>query len=223
MGAGKGPTSFARLLLELGLRDVWRLRHQGVKCYSCHLATHGELFRIDLGLGNDLMLPLVSSSKCEARTVSDHSPLCIQIITSGIVKRTYWKINPFWLSLFPSPNPIHDSLATFIKLNKSSTAPGIFWDTLKAFLRGQFIKSINTTKTRTSSWEQSVLREVERAESAFVDSPSEQTERAWGEAQHIAEHMVLTKSENKRFFLQQKFFEEGGKVQVICLQYWRDR
>lgn len=54
-----------------------------------------------------------------------------------------------------------------------------------------------------------MLQTVERAESAFVDSPSEHTERAWHEAQHIAKHMVLTKAANKRFFLQQRFFEVG--------------
>lgn len=54
-----------------------------------------------------------------------------------------------------------------------------------------------------------MLREVDRAESAFVDSPSELTEKTWHEALHIAKHLVLTKVENKRLFLQQKYFEEG--------------
>lgn len=83
-----GPTSFARLLMELGLRDVWRIKNPQVKCYSCHSATHRGLSRIDLCLGNDAMLPLISSSSYEAKTVSNHSPLCVAIITSGVSKRT---------------------------------------------------------------------------------------------------------------------------------------
>lgn len=43
-----------------------------------------------------------------------------------------------------------------------------------------------------------MLLEAERSESAFVDSPSEQTERAWHEAQQIAKNMVLTKAKNKK-------------------------
>lgn len=93
---GKGPTAFARLLLELGLKDVWRLKHPWATCYSCHSVSHGGRSRINLGLGKDAMLPLVSYSCYEARTVSDHSPLCVEILTSGIVKRAYWKMNPFW-------------------------------------------------------------------------------------------------------------------------------
>lgn len=129
--------------------------------------------------------------------------------SSSIAKRVYCKINPFWLSLYLIPDPIQNNLSLFIHLNKPSASPGIFWDTLKAFLCGQFIKTVAAVKTKTRSWEQSVLREVERAESAFIESPSELTERAWPEAQHIAKNMVPTKAENKRFFLQQRFFEEG--------------
>lgn len=123
---GKGQTPFAGLLLELGLRDVWRLQHPQVKCYSCHSASHGGLSRIDLGLGNETMLPLISSAQYAARTVSNHSSLCIKILKSGVAKRVCWKINQFWLSLFPNPDPIHHNLSTFIHINKPTASPGIF-------------------------------------------------------------------------------------------------
>lgn len=55
----RGPTPFARLLGELGLMAVWRLRHPGIKKFSCYLATYGGLSRIDLGLGNHTLLPLL--------------------------------------------------------------------------------------------------------------------------------------------------------------------
>lgn len=35
-----GKTAFASLLLELGLHDVWRERHEKDRCYSCYSATH---------------------------------------------------------------------------------------------------------------------------------------------------------------------------------------
>lgn len=101
-GLGKGPTSFKPSSDRSRARVVWRLGHPGVRCYSCHSVTPGGLSRIHLGR-NDAMLPLVSSSRYKARTVSDHFPLCVQIQIFGIVKRAYSKINLFWLLLFPKP------------------------------------------------------------------------------------------------------------------------
>lgn len=56
---------FAALITEMGLRDIWRERNRDVQCYSCHSASHGGLSRIDMGMGNDMLLPHVLDTAYE--------------------------------------------------------------------------------------------------------------------------------------------------------------
>lgn len=65
--------TFASLLSELGLRDVWWERHADVRCYSSHSASHGGLSRIDLGMGNAALVPHLVDSAYEPQLLSDHS------------------------------------------------------------------------------------------------------------------------------------------------------
>lgn len=62
-------TPFSRLVGELGLIDVWRLRHHTTNMFLCHC-----LSRIDLGLGNRSVLFLLVDSHYEPRHILDHSP-----------------------------------------------------------------------------------------------------------------------------------------------------
>lgn len=58
----QGLTPFARLLLEMGFTDVWRIHNPDAQVYLCQSASIGGLSRTDLGLGNELLLPMVISS-----------------------------------------------------------------------------------------------------------------------------------------------------------------
>lgn len=111
----KGQTPFVKLLMEMGLHVIWHIRNPQSRVYSCHSASHRGLPRIDLGLCNEEMLPLISTSRYEPRMVSDHSPFWAQIIVAG--PPSYWKINPFWL-LFPDPEM--QSLTDFISINQKT-------------------------------------------------------------------------------------------------------
>lgn len=83
--------------------------------YSFQSAFIGGLSRIDLGLGNDFMLPLVESSHYSTRQVSDHSPFLVDLQV-GVSKRLEAK-------------------------SIDGTADiAIVWNAAKAFLRNQFIR-----------------------------------------------------------------------------------
>lgn len=82
-----GRTSFTGLLEELGLTDLWRLGHPLVKQYSCCSASYGSLSRIDLGLGNDLIIPLIVEAGYNDRHISDHSSLWVPISLPNVTKR----------------------------------------------------------------------------------------------------------------------------------------
>lgn len=73
---------------------------------------------------------------------------------------TLWKLNPFWLTPFPDPDPIPEWLTSFFCTNLDSADIGVVWDSVKAFLRGQFIYLINNIKTSTKASETFILTEA---------------------------------------------------------------
>lgn len=125
--AGK-PTPFSRLVGELGLVDVWRLKYPNTKMYSCHSAAYEGLSRIDLGLGNQHMLPFLADSQYEVRQVSDHSPFWVDLAFHIVLRHFSWKLNPFWLSLFPEPDPIPELITSFLRSTVDSANIGVVWD-----------------------------------------------------------------------------------------------
>lgn len=121
------------------------------------------------------------------------------MLIEGQPKQLYWKINPFWFELFPNPDPVVEAMAHFFTI-QNTVSLGMLCDTLKAFLRGQFIHLISAIKTGIKEWETTVLREAAREESKYVTQPTEGTRRAWFAAQDMALQVSCTKAENERFF-----------------------
>lgn len=115
-----------------------------------------------MGFGNGYILPLVASADYEPRLISDHAPLWIQLSLLARRGGTLWKLNSFWLMLFPRPDPVSPLLSSFSADNLDSAGIGLVWDAAKAFLHRQFIHTINNIKSSTKARENMVLAEVTR-------------------------------------------------------------
>lgn len=59
---------------EIGLIDTWQLRNLKEECFFFFTFSqmHMSLLRIDLALGNTLILPLIANAVYSARGLSDH-------------------------------------------------------------------------------------------------------------------------------------------------------
>lgn len=114
----RGSTPFARLISKIGLGDVWRDRYPDRKCYSCYSATHRALSHIKFC--NSLAMPKVSLVEYVPRSISDHSLLRALISVPGTPGERLWKVNPFWLQLFPTNDPNPRALTTFLQFNKGT-------------------------------------------------------------------------------------------------------
>lgn len=190
---------FATLISELGLRDVWRGRNRDVQCYSCHSASHGGLSRIDMGLGNDMLLPHVLDTACEPRLLSDHSPFWVRVdSTAAPSVRPMWRVNPFWLTLLPTPDPIPGELKEFLIFNKQSASGVVVWNAIKAFL-SLLIWEISGIKKRSREWEDTVRLDLQRREMALVADPTPANQNSWTEAQSLYIRVVLSKTEKEIF------------------------
>lgn len=101
IAAGARPTSLAKLLGEIGLCDLWRLRFPYRRQYSCYSPTHHSHSRIDLAIGLDPIIPLVGVVEYLTRGISDHSLIQVQL-NLGIARelhRRLWRLHPFWIQL----------------------------------------------------------------------------------------------------------------------------
>lgn len=206
-------TPFGRMLGEVGLLDIWRLKHPGIRQYSCHSSTYQTLSRIDLAIGNQLMCQLVSQVTFQTRTVSDHSPLLLQLglpmVSRG--QRKTWKLNPFWLTIVDQ-KWVQNELHTYFSQNSGSASHHVVWDAMKATLRGVLIQQISRVKARRRRVEEGLRSQVIATEQSFITSRSRPAARRWKQAQEDLNAFFLESAANKRQFLNQTFFEEGEKA-----------
>lgn len=189
-----GSTSFARLVLELGLCDVWRTRHPEEKCYSFYSTSHRGLSHIDLCLNNSMALSMVNPVEYLPINISDHSLLRVQISILGTSGTKLWNFNPFWFNLFPAVDTLFLEIQTFLHHNRGLAKLGVVWDALKAYMRGLIIRQISNIKTATKEWGTLVLSEAKKAEEHYVMNPSLALERSWLAAQSM--HQQVSCSRN---------------------------
>lgn len=73
---------------------------------------HLSLSRIDLCLCTPLTARLLWDIQYLVRGVSDHSPLVISVLARPTtdLPRAPWKLNAFWLNLFPAPERISEEI-----------------------------------------------------------------------------------------------------------------
>lgn len=167
------PTSLARVLDEVGLRDIWRLRFPTTRLYSCYSASHHSLSRIDLAVGSDPLLPLVKLVEYLPRGVSDHSPLRVQLSvgSGGGVPRQVWRLNPFWTHFLDVV--LLGVLGEYFQLNATSASNVVIWDMMKAVVRGLYIREISKRKSKSRELTLALQHRVMDTEAEFISDPSE--------------------------------------------------
>ncbi|XP_056408050.1 uncharacterized protein LOC130306231 [Hyla sarda] len=205
------PTGLAKLLMEVGLFDLWRLHNHSIKQFSCYSTTHGTLSRIDLAVGDGDMASLVSGVEYLARGLSDHSPIRLRIDLTGSAGgvRPLWRLNPFWLQLLTTAEIVGVELRDYIARNDGSASVSVVWDSLKAFLCGLFIRDIIVPKSFTRERGEKLRLSVTEAEARYVLDPTSRTKDVWLRAQGAYTKYLEETAEHKRFFTKQRYFECG--------------
>lgn len=203
------PTSLSRLIAEVGLCDVWRVRHPETRQFSCYSSSHNSLSRIDLALGSDSLLPLVDTVEYLPRSISDHSPVRVrlQLGLAPSAPRPPWRLNPFWTQLIGMG--LLTELREFFTVHAASSNRALVWDTMKAVLRGLYIRDISRRKSKTRELMVALQKRVAETEVSFTRTPTSITKHDWEEAQKLLKEHMLSVADNKRFFLKQKYFMEG--------------
>lgn len=120
---------------ELGqCLDVWRTTHPGEKDFTFYSSVHKSSSRIDYFLIPKSNLSLVTSCSVGNITITDHSPIFLQLLLEGSIPSTkMWKFDsmllgdPNFISYFAS------ELKIFYEINNTpAVSPSTLWETSKA-------------------------------------------------------------------------------------------
>lgn len=143
-GRGTYHTALKKLVEEVGWTDPWRGKTPGEKQFLCFCKSHLLLLCIDLC--SITATRYVSEIKYALRGISDHSPLALilKVRPPSTLSRAPWKLNAFWLSLFPFQ--IAMKITDFPAYSAGYPYVGLVWETSKAFLWGLFIREITAIK-----------------------------------------------------------------------------
>lgn len=206
-------TKFGELVEELSLLDLWRARNPGDCQFSCHSRTHDSLSRIDMALGTDHLLECLEEIRYLPRGLSDHSPLLVKLNFSPLLRPPLrlWALNAFWLRVIDH-QLIASALEDYISYNAGSVTPAVYWDALKASLRGAFIQAISRAKVKSRQFGEFLQGRVVATEQTYVASGHQADRLIWDEAQKAYNTHLMELAQQKRFFARQTYFEEGEKA-----------
>lgn len=185
--------------------------------------SHLSLSRIDLFLCTPAASLFIQEVQYLVRDISDHSPPG-DFSSSGptlTLPRAPWKLNTFWLNLFPSHNRITDKISIYLQANREHPDPLIKWEAFKAFLRGLFMTEVNAIKHNTQVQREQAVQLVRRLEAEFIANSSDATREAWIGTEAAVDHLATSSADQKCFFSRLAFYEEGeqtGRLLAKILQ-----
>lgn len=199
---------------EVGWIDPWRLRNPLEKQFSCFSKTHMFLSRIDLCLCSTSASQYVEGIQYLPRSISDHSPLLLSLkVKPGTnLPRAPWKLNAFWLNLFPFHEKVERDIVAYWQRHTDHPDTDTAWDAFKAFLRGIFIAEVNAIKRGTAEQRDQVAQMVKRLEAEYIANSGEGSREAWLAAQDALTRIDASRADKKRFFSKMAFYEEGGQM-----------
>uniref|UniRef100_A0A3Q3BNZ9 Reverse transcriptase domain-containing protein n=1 Tax=Kryptolebias marmoratus TaxID=37003 RepID=A0A3Q3BNZ9_KRYMA len=212
--SAKTTTSFME---DLQLTDAWRWMHPQDREYSFYSHPHNTYTRIDNFLISSQILHRVMGSEYLPRLLSDHSPLVMSASIPDKVEGKYrWRLN---LTLLKQPEFctfIREQINFFILTNKPS-APSIFifWDTLKAFLRGQIISYTKGIKKKYNLELNTLERQISDLEKIYQISPTKDMYRDLVNLKLKYNNMNTYQAERAIIRSKQQFYEFGEKTQKV--------
>ncbi|CAJ0939379.1 unnamed protein product [Ranitomeya imitator] len=212
LSSSLAPTQLALFIENSGWVDLWRIRHSGEKGYTCHSSTKSSLSRIDYIFGSGGLVQWVSGIEHGNRGISDHSPIVLTLTFGKLTNGRLWKLNPFWLKLIDSSDRTVDQLNCYNRSHPEPQDINLFWDALKAYLRGCLSSTISYVKRVTSRDDDEIEQRLKDAEAAYTASQTNNNKVEWLTLQRLYAQHLDTKSKGKLFFTRQSYFEVGNQA-----------
>lgn len=215
-------TPLAQLMLDTHMVDAWRHLHPAESVYTCFSSTHMTLSKIDHMLVSTDLVPYLAAASYASRSVSDHSPGILDVEWGLRPTLKGWRLNPFWLTLFPEEHDVYTAVPSYFEINNGTADPLIIWDAYKAYMRGYLTASINDIKRNTSRDLERMEAEERTAESNYISNPSDELRLTWLRAQSVVKEAHVEAAHRQVFFWRQNVFEHGDKCGRMLAYLSRD-
>lgn len=123
-----------------------------------------------------------------------------------------WRLNPFWLSLFPEDDDIATDWEQYLAINEGTATPQLVWDAFKIHARMTLTMRINKIKCTSAQAIDKVTEDLITAEREYLGDPTIEKANAIKLRSRIVDLMHYEKSKRKIFFHRQKLFEHGERA-----------
>ncbi len=128
-----------KLLVELGLVDVWRVLHPTDKQFPFYSASQVAYSRIDNCFVHNSDRHRLTDGQIGAREIFDHSPVYLTMHLDN-KKDSLWQLNTSILNDSACKEYIQKELRDYIDNNNNGeVSPSVLWDASKSVIRGKLI------------------------------------------------------------------------------------
>lgn len=165
--------------ISLFMNQIWGVDPWGGSLYPhkkqfCYSHVHKTLSRIDYFLIDNYLFPAVSNVEYTTIVTSDHAPLVLDLLFA-LLQKTHppWRLNCTPLNDDRFRETISKVIDDLLITNNSNlTSPSLFWETLKAVVRGEIISySARTNKMKKLKWEK-LIESISELDRRLLVSPS---------------------------------------------------
>lgn len=205
--------SLCSMMVELGLVDIWRLKHPKEKDYTHFSGVHKSYSRIDFFCISNQDAYKVAGCHIEPTTISDHGPVILSLRLSPEKPAKFWRLN---VSLLNNPKivqDIKDELKNFLEHNDNDeVSASTLWDAAKAVLRGKIIALSSKLKKERerlqSDWEES----IKNLEQQHKQTKDDSILKSLSQNKQRLNDLLTHKAEGALRFSNQKFYELGNQA-----------
>ena len=130
-----------RELQDVGLSDIWRVKHPTVRKYTFYSTAHKTWARIDYFLGTRSVLDLVSDVDIHVLVQLNHVHISLTLALPPCPRTLgTWRLRDTILQHAKHMESLHKSISNYFAENSlPETFKTTLWEALKAVVRGQII------------------------------------------------------------------------------------
>lgn len=216
----RAPSKRARALVEaceeLGLIDIWRTVHPTQTEFSFFSNAHKSASRIDYFFLSKLMLSFVVSCDMGTISISDHSPVYLQLLF--FEKQSFsnsWRFNsnllsdPRFISYFKSEFNI------FYNINKTpDITPTVLWETCKAYARGLIISYVRSKRRKSLEAQKELESTLAELEETYAKDPSDTNRKAMLATRASLNSLLTHRAEQSIQFAKQRLSMVTNQINI---------
>ena len=159
------------LIEDMGLIDIWRLKHPKERDYTFYSHYHRTYSRIDLFLISGSIVDWVIDCNIGVIAITDHALVELHIdMQVDKCKLGRWRLNISFLQDKQFTERLGKDITSFLEFNRDTTERiATVWDALKAYIRGNCIAYSSWKKKKNTEKVQLLEKKITRLEKHLID------------------------------------------------------